>query len=70
MAMPHDLSSFTKSAACPRPASAPEVEDFVDFLVERESDSVPQLATPPAAASEPAFARFGTIPKTTSTTGV
>jgi hypothetical protein len=61
MAMPHDqlLYKISRLSA----ARIAEVEDFVDFLVERERDSDRQLAYIAAAASESTFAKVWDNPE-------
>lgn len=55
MATPHDqlLQKISRLPA----ARIAEVEDFVDFLTQREHDTDRQLAHAATAASEPAFAK-------------
>jgi hypothetical protein len=61
MATPHDqlLHKISRLPA----ARIAEVEDFVDFLAERERDSERQLVRTAAAASEPAFAKVWDNPE-------
>lgn len=56
MATPHDqlLQKISRLPA----ARVAEVEDFVDFLTQRDRDADRQLAHAAAAASEPAFAKI------------
>ena len=61
MAMSHDQLLY-KISRLPA-ARIAEVEDFVDFLVERERDSDRKLAYIAAAASEPAFAKVWDNPE-------
>jgi len=61
MATPHDQLLY-KISRLPA-ARIAEVEDFVDFLVERERDSDRRLAHTVAAASEPAFAKVWENPE-------
>jgi hypothetical protein len=55
MATPH-AQLLQKISRLPATRIA-EVEDFVDFLAQRERDTDRQLAHATAAASEPAFAK-------------
>jgi hypothetical protein len=59
MATPHDqlLQKISRLPA----ARVAEVEDFVDFLAQRDGDR--QLAHAAAAASEPAFAKVWDNPE-------
>ena len=61
MATPHDqlLQKISRLPA----ARVAEVEDFVDFLAQRDRDADRQLARAAAAASEPAFAKVWDNPE-------
>lgn len=61
MATPHD-QLIQKISRLPA-ARVAEVEDFVDFLVQRDRDTDRQLAHAAAAASEPAFAKVWDNPE-------
>jgi hypothetical protein len=61
MATPHD-QLLRKISSLPE-ARIAEVEDFVDFLAERERERERQLARTVAAASEPAFAKVWNNPE-------
>ena len=61
MATPHDqlLQKISRLPA----ARVAEVEDFVDFLAQRDRDAERQLAGAAADASEPAFAKVWDNPE-------
>ncbi len=59
MATPHD-QLLAKISRLP-PARVSEVEDFIDFLTQRDTDL--HLARAAAAASEPAFAKVWSNPE-------
>ncbi len=61
MATPHDqlLQKISRLPA----ARVAEVEDFVDFLAQREHATDRQLAHAAAAAAEPAFAKVWDNPE-------
>jgi hypothetical protein len=61
MATPHDqlLQKISRLPA----ARIAEVEDFVDFLAQRDRDTDRQLTNAAAAASEPAFAKVWDNPE-------
>jgi hypothetical protein len=61
MATPHD-QLIQKISRLPA-ARVAEVEDFVDFLAQRDRDTDRQLAHAAAAASEPAFAKVWDNPE-------
>ena len=61
MATPHD-QLIQKISRLPA-ARVAEVEDFVDFLAQRDRDTDRQLAQAAAAASEPAFAKVWDNPE-------
>jgi hypothetical protein len=61
MATPHD-QLIQKISRLPA-ARVAEVEDFVDFLAQRDRDTDRQLAHSAAAASEPAFAKVWDNPE-------
>lgn len=61
MATPHD-QLLQKISRLPASRIA-EVEDFVDFLTERERDADRHLAHAAIAASEPAFAKVWDNPE-------
>jgi len=65
MGTPHDqlLQKISRLS----PERVAEVEDFVDFIAQRDTDR--ELVQSAARASEAAFSKPGAIPKTTSTTG-
>jgi len=61
MGTPHDqlLNKISRLPA----ARVAEVEDFVDFLAQRDTDTDRQLAHAATAASEPAFAKIWDNPE-------
>lgn len=61
MAAPHD-QLFQKISRLPA-ARVAEVEDFVDFLAQRDRDTDLQLTRAVAAASEPAFTKVWDNPE-------
>ena len=61
MATLHD-QLFQKISRLPA-ARVAEVEDFVDFLAQRDRDADRRLAHAAAAASEPAFAKIWDNPE-------